>query len=164
MTIEEGLEDDSSRNRIQVTFTAALPVGGPLPAGRRSWPGRPPLWADEAALRLRGGQTFIPGVDRDVKTGGEGVGEGLGLLGLGAHGAAEGEGKANDDGLGVLIFGEPGHGLDGVGTGVDCGDGHSDARAEVAGGDADAFLAGVYAEDATAGGRFDIRRRRTRFS
>lgn len=159
MTIEEGLEDYSSRNRVQVTCTAALPVGGPLLAGRR-----PPLWADEAAARLGGGQTFIPGVDRDIEAVGKGGGESLGLLGLGAHGAAEGEGKANHDGLGVLLFGEPGHGLDGVGTRIDCGDGHGDACAEVAGGDADAFLAGVYAEDATAAGRFDIRRRRTCFS
>ncbi len=102
--------------------------------------------------RLRGGQPLVPSVDGDVEPPREGIGEGLCTLSLRAPCAAEGEGEADDERLCVLLPGQLGHSLDGVGSGIDGRDGDSQAGAKIGGGDADTLLAGVYRQDATADG------------
>ena len=61
-------------------------------------------------------------------------------------------GEADDERPCVLFPGQLCHSLDRVGSGIDGRDGDSHADAKIGGGDADTLLAGVYRQDATAGG------------
>lgn len=103
---------------------------------------------------LGGGEAFIGGADGHADGLAQLGGEGLGGARLGAVGAGEGEGEADDDLGDSFGLDEVGDGSDGVAL-VPSGDGRAGMgeHAEVVGeGDADARFAGVEGEDAARRG------------